>query len=90
MRQDCYSGMLTCLSGYSLPFCRAFEAQEWQEAEEAYLAALAVDPAHKLINRELHLQLCKLRQMLSKPQEALEVGWTCSSFSCVHTPFVQR
>eukprot|EP00775_Hariotina_reticulata_P013415 gene13415-13543_t len=51
---------------------RAFEAQEWQEAEEAYLAALAVDPAHKMVNRELHLQLCKLRQTLNKPQEALE------------------
>jgi hypothetical protein len=59
--------------------CRAWEAQDFAEAEQQCQAALAVDPLHTRVNKELQLQLCRVQQMLEKPQEAVEV----SSGSCV-------
>jgi two-component SAPR family response regulator len=53
---------------------RAFEAQDFPEAEQQCLAALAVDPLHQKVNKELQLQLCRVQQMLNKPQEAVEVS----------------
>uniref|UniRef100_A0A383VTQ7 J domain-containing protein n=1 Tax=Tetradesmus obliquus TaxID=3088 RepID=A0A383VTQ7_TETOB len=51
---------------------RAFEAQDYPEAEQQCQAALAVDPQHQAVNKELQLQLCRVQQMLNKPQEAVE------------------
>ena len=53
---------------------RAFEAQDYPEAEQQCQAALAVDPQHQAVNKELQLQLCRVQQMLNKPQEAVEVS----------------
>ena len=54
--------------------CRAAESQDYASAVEAYTAALAVDPQHKVVNKDLHLRLCRVQQQLGKGDEAVQVG----------------
>eukprot|EP00878_Enallax_costatus_P025984 GHUV01027850.1.p1 GENE.GHUV01027850.1~~GHUV01027850.1.p1 ORF type:complete len:365 (+),score=138.23 GHUV01027850.1:272-1366(+) len=51
---------------------RAFEAQDWSEAEQQCTAALAVDPQHTMVNKDLQLQLCRVQQMIGKPAEVVQ------------------
>eukprot|EP00879_Flechtneria_rotunda_P016714 GHRR01017491.1.p1 GENE.GHRR01017491.1~~GHRR01017491.1.p1 ORF type:complete len:455 (+),score=141.28 GHRR01017491.1:1053-2417(+) len=51
---------------------RASEAQDFAEAEQQYTAALAVDPQHHLVNKELQLQLCRVRLLLDKGEQAVQ------------------
>ncbi len=53
---------------------KALAANEWAEAEEALVAALAVDPQHKLANVGLWLGLCQAQRHGGKAQEAVQVG----------------
>jgi hypothetical protein len=55
-------------------YCRAFEAQDYAEAEQQCQAALAVDPLHQRVNKEMQLLLCRVQQSLDKPQDAVEVS----------------
>jgi predicted negative regulator of RcsB-dependent stress response len=66
-----------------LLLCRAVESQDYAGAVEAYTAALAVDPQHKHVNKELQLGLCRVQQQLGKAEEAVlvsgvetQAGWT--------------
>jgi len=56
-----------------LSLCRAVESQDYAGAVEAYTAALAVDPEHKHVNKQLHLGLCRVQQQLGKGDEAVQV-----------------
>lgn len=63
--------------------CSAYEAGEWQAAADAYTEALQVDPAHKVVNIELWLGLCKMQHVLNQLKQALQVMNPCSSSWCV-------
>ena len=54
--------------------CRALESQDFAGAVEAYTAALAVDPQHRQVNKQLQLGLCKVQQQMGKAEEAVLVG----------------
>lgn len=58
-------------------FCRALESQDYTGAVEAYTAALAVDPQHRNVNKQLQLGLCKVQQQLGKAEEAVQVCQGC-------------
>lgn len=47
---------------------------DYAGAAEAYTAALAVDPAHRHVNKQLQLGLCKVQQQLGKAEEAVQVS----------------
>lgn len=71
--------MLTCHANIPTPalallLCRAVESQDYAGAVEAYIAALAVDPQHKHVNKELQLGLCRVQQQLGKAEEAVKVS----------------
>jgi tetratricopeptide (TPR) repeat protein len=53
--------------------CRALESGDYAGAVEAYTAALAVDPQHRNVNKQLHLGLCRVQQQLGKAEEAVQV-----------------
>lgn len=53
--------------------CRALESLDYAGAVEAYTAALAVDPQHKHVNKQLQLGLCKVQQQAGKAEEAVQV-----------------
>jgi hypothetical protein len=57
-----------------LLLCRAVESQDYAGAVEAYTAALAVDPRHKHVNKELQLGLCRVEQQLGRAEEAVQVS----------------
>lgn len=56
---------------------RALESSDFDAAVEAYTAALAVDPQHKHVNKELQLGLCKVQQQMGKGDEAVQVRGLC-------------
>lgn len=56
------------------PACRALASMDYAGAAEAYTAALAVDPAHRHVNKQLQLGLCKVQQQLGKAEEAVQVS----------------
>lgn len=62
-----------CVPVCAPPTCRALESQDLSGAVEAYTAALAVDPQHKQVNKQLQLGLCKVQQQLGKAEEAVQV-----------------
>jgi DnaJ family protein C protein 3 len=50
---------------------KALESQDFAGAVEAYTAALAVDPQHRQVNKQLQLGLCKVQQQMGKAEEAV-------------------
>jgi DnaJ family protein C protein 3 len=51
---------------------KALESGDYAGAVEAYTAALAVDPQHRNVNKQLHLGLCRVQQQLGKAEEAVQ------------------
>ncbi len=66
--------ILSCTVLSVLHLRRALESQDLAGAAEAYTAALAVDPQHRQVNKQLQLGLCKVQQQLGKAEEAVQVG----------------